>query len=329
MTIFRALDRIPAGFGPTVVSIGNFDGVHRGHQWLLAEIRRSARELGAKSVAVTFDPHPSRVLRPNDAPKLITPMPERLELLEASGIDAILVLPFTQDLSTMSGPDFVAAVLRDGLHAAEVHEGDNFRFGHRAQCSSADLIEIGQDLGFRVEIFSPRYIRGIQVSSSKVRELIQAGDMHTARALLGRSFSVRSTPSAGRGIGSRLTVPTINLARYDELLPANGVYITRLKVDGEVFPAVTNAGNRPTFGEDSYAVESYLLNYDPGSHPLTLTPDTPIELTFLHRLREERKFANPEALKAQIMKDVTKAKRYFALTSLFQNNTQHTPLAEI
>jgi len=323
MTIFRALDQIPTGFGPTVVSIGNFDGVHRGHQWLLAEIRRSARELGAKSVAVTFEPHPSRILRPNDAPKLITPLPERLPLLEASGIDAILVLPFTHELSTMSGPHFVEAVLRNGLQAAEVHEGDNFRFGHRAQSSSADLIEIGHNLGFRVEIFSPRYIRGIQVSSSKVRELIQAGDMHTTRALLGRPFAIRSTPAAGRGIGSRLTVPTINLARYDELLPANGVYITQLQVGGELFDAVTNAGNRPTFGEDSYAVESYLLNYDPTQKPITLTPETPIELTFLHRLREEHKFASPEALKAQIMKDVAKAKRYFHLANLFQNSTHH------
>jgi riboflavin kinase/FMN adenylyltransferase len=324
MNIFRSLDQIPADFGPTVASIGNFDGVHRGHQWLLAEIQNSARELSAKSVAVTFDPHPSRVLRPEGAAKLITPIPERLDLIQASGIDAVLVLPFTDELCKMSGQAFVTAVLRDGLHAVEVHEGDNFRFGHRAQCHSADLVEMGHDLGFRVQIFSPRYLRGIQISSSRIRELVQAGEMTTARALLGRPFSIRSTPAPGRGIGSRLTVPTINFAPYTELLPANGVYVTRITIAGEAFNAVTNAGNRPTFGEDSYAIETYLLNYDPATSPLTLTTETPLELTFLHRLREERKFPSPEALKAQIMQDIAKANRYHHLAALFQNETQPT-----
>ena len=213
-------------------------------------------------------------------------------------------------------------MLRDGLHAIEVHEGDNFRFGHKAQCHAADLVEMGHDLGFRVQIFSPRYHRGIKISSSKIRALIQAGDMTTARALLGRPFSIRSTPAPGRGIGSRLTVPTINLAPYSELLPANGVYVTAINVAGKTFKAVTNAGNRPTFGEDSYAVETYLLDYDPANNPLTLTAETPLELTFLKRLREERKFPSPETLKAQIMQDVAKGKRYHHLANLFQNETQ-------
>jgi riboflavin kinase / FMN adenylyltransferase len=319
MEIFRSLDQIPPDFGPTVASIGNFDGVHRGHQWLLAEIRSSARELGAKSVAVTFDPHPSRVLRPEGSAKLITPIAERLELLRASGIDAVLVLPFTDELCKMSGEAFVTTVLRDGLHATEVHEGDNFRFGHKAQCHAADLVEMGHDLGFRVQIFSPRYLRGIQISSSKIRELIRGGDMTTARALLGRPFSIHSTPATGRGIGSRLTVPTINLAPYTELLPAHGVYVTRMTVGGQHFDAITNAGNRPTFGENSYAVESYLLDYDPLANPLMLSPETSLELAFLHRLRDERKFDGPEALKAQIMRDVAKAKRYHRLAKLFQS----------
>jgi len=324
MQIFRALNEIPPDFGPTVVSIGNFDGVHRGHQWLLAEIQKRGRELDAKSVAVTFDPHPSRVLRPELAPRLITPMDERLALIAASGIDAVLVIPFTEVLCKMSGSEFVTTILRDGLRATEVHEGDNFRFGHRAQCGAEDLISLGDDLGFRVQIFTPRYVRTMQVSSSRVREAIQAGDMSTARALLGRPFSIHSTPAAGRGIGTRLTVPTINLAPYTELLPTNGVYITGMTVHGQRFEAVTNAGNRPTFGEDSYSVETYLLNYNPANNPLTLTTDTPLELTFLHRIREERKFPSPEALKQQIMHDVARARRYFHLANLFQNETSPT-----
>jgi riboflavin kinase/FMN adenylyltransferase len=322
MQIFRSLNEIPADFGLSVASIGNFDGVHRGHQWLLAEIRKAARELAVKSVAVTFDPHPSRVLRPGDALKLITAVPERLALIAKSGIDAVLVLPFTEALSQMSGPDFVATILRDSLHAVEVHEGDNFRFGHRAQCCASDLVAIGHDLGFRVQIFSPRYIRGIQISSSRVREAVQAGDMTIARVLLGRPFAIRSTPAEGRGIGHRLTVPTINLAPYAELLPAKGVYVTRMTIGGKAFDAVTNAGNRPTFGEDSYAVESHLLDFNPAEHSLELTPETALELTFLHRLREERKFPSPEALKDQIMKDVAKAKRFHRLAKLLQKETQ-------
>jgi len=309
MEIFRSLNEIPKDFGPTVVSIGNFDGVHCGHQWLLAEIKRSACELDAKSVAVTFDPHPSRFLRPENSPRLITPVPERLSLLAASGIDAALVLPFTDELCRMSGPEFVTAILHDGLHAAEVHEGDNFRFGHRAQSGADDLVRLGHDLGFRVQIFTPRYIRGIPVSSSKIRECIQAGDMTTARDLLGRPFGIHSTQASGRGIGTRLTVPTINLAHYEELLPGNGVYITCMNVAGEVFEAVTNAGNRPTFGEDSYAVESYLLDF----HPIDLGPETPVELAFLHRIREEIKFPAPEELKSQILRDIARARRYFQL----------------
>ena len=318
MEIFRTLDQIPADFGPTVASIGNFDGVHRGHQWLLAEIQNSAKELGAKSVAVTFDPHPSHLLRPENALKLITPMPERLELLRASGIDAVLVLPFTDEFCKMSGEAFVTAVLRDGLHAIEVHEGDNFRFGHKAQCHATDLVEMGHDLGFRVQIF-PRATTAASDQQQQNPRTIQTGDMTTARALLGRPFSIHSTPAPGRGIGSRLTVPTINLAPYSELLPANGVYVTRMSVDGQLFNAVTNAGNRPTFGEDSYAVETYLLDYDATENPLTLTAQTSLELTFLHRIREERKFLSPEALKAQIMQDVTQAKRYYRLAKRFQS----------
>src|SRR5450432_1235537 len=313
MRIFQSLDEVPAGFGPSVVTIGNFDGVHRGHQWILDLIHERARESGAKSVAVTFEPHPMRVLRAASGPLLLTPLAGRLALLESTGVDAVLVLAFTEALSCMTGAEFVTAILRDALHAVEVHEGENFRFGHRAHCGTADLELLGEQLGFAVRIHAPRHVRGLAVSSSKVRECILAGDMATARALLGRPFAVRSTPASGRGVGSRLTVPTINLAEYDELLPADGVYISCMAVgEGEgrrAFAAVTNAGKRPTFGADSYAVETYLLDYDPENAPLDLGPETPLELTFLKRLREEQRFPSPEALKAQIFCDVGVAKR--------------------
>jgi riboflavin kinase/FMN adenylyltransferase len=309
MQIFRSLSALPPSLSRTVLAIGNFDGVHRGHQAILHQVRQRAAEIAAKSVAVTFDPHPVRILRPDQAPKLITPLAQKLDLLVATGIDATVVIPFTPEFSKLSALEFARDILLNALHAAEVHEGDNFRFGHNASAGPAELAQLGRELGFAVVAQPALYVRGIQVSSSHVRRSIAAGDMATARALLGRPFSIRSTPVRERGVGMRLTVPTINLAPYDELLPADGVYVTRLKIDDEIFDAVTNAGHRPTFGENAYSIESHVLDF----RETALTPDTPLELCFLSRIRAEQKFASPNALKQQILQDAAHARRYFQL----------------
>ncbi len=313
MQIFRQLSDIPAGFGPSIATIGNFDGVHRGHQWVISEVIARARETGARSVAITFDPHPARVLRPASVQPLITPLDQKLELLKATGLDAILVLAFTQEFSRKSARDFASEVLEQSLGVIELHEGENFRFGYQAEAGVESLQTLGAELGFTVRVYQPRNLRSEAVSSTLVRRMIAAGDVSHVRALLGRSFAVSGTPASGRGYGARYTVPTINLAPYDELLPANGVYITSLTVGagaaGETFDAVTNIGNRPTFGADSFAVESHLLNF----HPIALEQNTPLTLTFLHRLRAEMRWPNPEALKDQIGRDVRAANRFFRL----------------
>jgi riboflavin kinase/FMN adenylyltransferase len=318
MRVFRELHDVPSALGPSVIAIGNFDGVHRGHLSILRDVCARARSRAAAAVAVTFDPHPLRVLRPEYAPKLITPLEQRLQLLSATGLDATLVLPFTRAFSEYSAEAFASEVLADALGAVEVHEGDNFRFGYQAQAGMAELRALGLRLGFEAFTHRVLTVRGLQVASSQIRRLIAEGAISKARALLGRPFSVLSTQARGRGIGTRLLVPTVNLASYDELLPGHGVYITRLRIgdgaDAPCFDAVTNAGNRPTFGSDSYAVESYLLDFDPANAP-AITPETPLELTFLAHIRGEQRFASPEALKAQIMQDVAKAKRYFRLAS--------------
>ena len=313
MRLFRALDEVPPDWGRSVVAIGNFDGVHRGHQRILQEVCRRAEAERARSVVVTFDPHPLRMLRPADAPPLITPLQQRLDLLGQTGVDATLVLPFTEEFSQQSAYAFAASVLRDRLHAIAVHEGDNFRFGYRAEAGIEQLRALGAELGFSVQTHSLLRLRGLPVASSQIRALIAAGRVELARALLGRAFSVVSTQARGRGIGTRLLVPTVNLASYAELKPAHGVYVTRFAVAGRVFRAITNAGNRPTFGEDSYAIESHLLDYDPETNPLELTETTPIELCFLHRLRPEQRFPSPEVLKRQIGLDIARARRYHAL----------------
>ncbi len=309
MQLFRKLGDVPAGFAPTLVSIGNFDGVHRAHQHVLLRIVEDARSRGAKSVAVTFEPHPLRILRPDAPLKLLTPTPEKLRLLEATGIDAVLLLPFTRDLSLMSPHQFAHEVLKKHLHAQEVHEGYNFHFGHKAAGNVDTLEGLGQEMGFEVRAYPEMKLRGESVSSSHIRKLLGQGRVSRARHLLGRAFSILSTPGRGRGYGSRYTVPTINLSRYDEMVPADGVYITRTRVGQECFDSVTNVGNRPTFGADSFAIETHLLNF----HPLELTPETEVEIFFLQRLRDEIKFPSVDALREQIGRDVRKANRYFHL----------------
>lgn len=309
MRLFHKLEAVPGDFGSTLVSVGNFDGVHRAHQHVLEEIVRRAREQGLRSMAVTFEPHPMRILRPEASFRLLTPTPEKLRLLCETGLDAVLLLPFGRDLSLMTPHQFAHDILKKRLQAREVHEGYNFRFGHKAAGDVDVLAALGRELGFEVKTYPEMRLRGEPVSSSHIRKLLAAGRVSRARHLLGRPFAILSTPGRGRGYGSRYTVPTINLSRYEELVPGDGVYITRTRIGQECFDSVTNIGKRPTFGDELFAVETHLLNL----HPLELTPETEVELHFLDRLRDEIKFASVDALREQIGRDVKTAKRYFHL----------------
>jgi riboflavin kinase / FMN adenylyltransferase len=306
MQVFHKLEDIPREFGPAIVSVGNFDGVHRAHRAVIEEIVRRARAEKARSVVVTFDPHPARILRPDREFKLLTPPETKLQLLGATDLDAVLVLPFTRDLSLMTPHQFAHDILKKHLHAREVHEGYNFRFGHKAAGDVQALRELGREMGFEVHDYPEMRLRGERVSSTHIRKLIGEGRVSRGRHLLNRPFSILSWPGRGRGFGSKYTVPTINLSRYDELVPKDGVYITRTRVGDECFDSVTNVGNRPTFGADSFAIETHLLNF----HSLELSPETEVELHFLDRLRDEIKFPSVEALREQIGRDVKKAGRY-------------------
>jgi len=309
MDVFHKLDEIPADYGPTLVSVGNFDGVHRAHAAVLREIVSRARERGAKAVAVTFEPHPARILRPESGMKLLTPTPEKLRLLASTGVDAVLLLPFGRDLSLLTPRQFAERILKKKLHAREVHEGYNFRFGHKASGDMNMLADFGREMGFEVKLYPEMTLRGETVSSSHMRKLVAEGHVSRARHLLARPFCILGTPGRGRGYGSKYTVPTINLARYEELVPKDGVYITCTRVGAETFESVTNVGNRPTFGAELFAIESHLLNF----HPIELTPETEVEICFLERIRDEIKFPSVDALREQIARDVKKARRYFHL----------------
>ena len=352
MKIYRSLAEVPPPKAPTVATIGNFDGVHLGHQSVIAEVIARARFLGGRSLAITFDPHPAHVLRPTQPFPLITPLPRKLELLADTGLDATLVLPFTDALCQTSAHDFAQSILRNTLHVTEVHEGENFRFGHKAQANIASLAELGRALNFRVTTYAPLTLRGAPVSSSRIRTLIAAGRLAEARALLTRPFSIDSHPAPGRGYGSRYTVPTINLAPYPDLLPPHGVYITTLTITPEpgaphlasemwegaphtssakkeivilseregpasptdplTFPSVTNIGVRPTFGPASFAIETHLLHPDTPTLQ-SLTETTPLRLIFLRRLRPELRFDSPDLLRTQITHDIALTHRYFSL----------------
>jgi riboflavin kinase/FMN adenylyltransferase len=310
MQIFHKLEDIPPAFGPTIVSVGNFDGVHRAHQAVLRDIVQRSRQSHSKAVAVTFDPHPIRILRPDSGLKLLTPTPEKLRLLETTGIDAVLLLTFGRDLSLLTPHQFAEEILKEKLRACEVHEGYNFHFGHKAAGNVQSLAEFGRQMGFAVKVFDEMTLRGEPVSSSQIRKLIGQGRVSRARHLLGRPFAILSNPGRGRGYGSKYTVPTINLNRYDELVPQDGVYITRTRVGEECFDSVTNIGNRPTFGSASFAIETHLLNF----HPIELRVDTEVEIFFLQRIRDEIKFPSVDALRLRIAADVKRARRYFHLS---------------
>jgi riboflavin kinase/FMN adenylyltransferase len=315
--VYWKLEEIPAGFGPSVAAIGNFDGVHLGHQEILRAVVAEARELGARAVAVTFDPHPDRFLRPETAPALLSPLQDRLRLLAATGIDAVVVLRFDEALSGLTARAFVGAVLLEALRVVALHEGGSFRFGHRAEAGVAELALLGAGLGFSLQVHEPVCVHGMEVSSSQIRSLVALGDVRRARWLLGRPFSIRGNPARGRGVGTQLLVPTVNLATYQGMVPEFGVYVTRLTVGAgqtgsRTFEAVTNVGNRPTFDGVGFAVETHILDFE----PMELGEDTPLELEFLSRVRGEKKWDSPQALREQIMKDVARAKRYFKLAKV-------------
>ncbi len=312
MRVFHKLEDVPADFGPTFATVGNFDGVHQAHAYVLREIVARAKAHRAQAVAVTFEPHPTRILKPEAGLKLLTPTPEKLHWLESTGIDAVLLLPFGRDLSLMTPRQFAERILKKRLHAREVHEGFNFRFGHKAAGDVNMLAEFGREMGFEVKVYPEMKLRGETVSSTQIRRLIGEGRVSRARHLLARPFCILGNPGRGRGYGSKYTVPTINMARYEELVPKDGVYITWTRVGSERFDSVTNVGNRPTFGAELFAIETHLLNF----HPLELTPDTEVEICFLERLRDEIRFPSVEALREQIARDVKKARRYFHLLRL-------------
>lgn len=302
MRIVRGLTSFPPDAPGRVVALGVFDGIHLAHQEILARAVQRARVLGVEALACTFDPHPMEVLQPDRAPVPILTLAERLDLIAAAGIDATVVLAFTRELAALEPEAFVRDVLLDRLHAREVVVGFNHRFGRGARGDARMLGALGARLGFGVDVVPSLAIEGEPVSSTEVRVALQRGDVERAARFLGRPYAVCGQVVRGAGRGRTLGFPTANLKTDRPPLVPAGVYACRALSGGMVNPAVVNVGMRPTFENQGFAVEAYLIDFSGDLY------DRPLCLAFHRRLREERRFPRVEALKEQIARDVALAR---------------------
>ena len=304
---WEGLDDLSGGFGPSSVTIGNFDGVHRGHCKILRTVAELASKDGLTSVALTFEPHPLAVVAPARAPKSLTSIRQRAALIRDQGIDRVVVMRFTPELASLSPRGFVERVLSGSLRAKRVTVGANFRFGQGQAGDTESLRVLGSEFGFVVDNAGTVLVDGVPVSSTRVRELVACGEMGRARRLLGRLFCLSGQIVKGEGIGSKQTVPTLNLAPESEVLPADGVYVTLTRIAGEQRwrESITNIGMRPTFDGRDRTIETYIL------HALEAATPIALELGFVRKIRDERPFPSAESLRDQIGIDIEAAQRFF------------------
>jgi riboflavin kinase / FMN adenylyltransferase len=301
MEIIRDLAALARHTYP-VTAIGNFDGVHLGHRAILKAAIDHARAAGGTAFALTFDPLPAKVLAPARAPRLILTPDDKLEMLRLSGTDGVIVLDFTRELSRLSPRDFVRDYLRAKIGVREVVVGHSVSFGHNRAGNAAMMVELGREFGFDTEVVGPIKIDGLEVSSTKVREAIAAGDLRGAARLLGRYHFLRGPVVRGRERGRTIGFPTANLASETECIPPDGVYATRVILDDGAYPAITNIGMRPTFSETERSIEAHIFDFTRDLY------GTRIKLELIERIRAERKFDNADALKAQIALDLSKVR---------------------
>lgn len=290
----------------SVLTIGKFDGVHAGHSYLLRQVVEAAREKGLRPAAMTFHPHPACVVAPSRAPRPLMSLEQRVTRIRELGVEEVFVLQFTPEIARLTPEEFVARYVRDRLQARLVKVGANFRFGNNQTGDPAILAELGRRYGFEMRLVEAVKLRGLIVSTSEIRRRIQQGEVSLAGRLLGRPYSVEGDIVPGFGIGKSQTVPTLNLRTAAEILPLDGVYLTFAEGldSGLAWNSITNIGMRPTFDGHARTIETFLLD------PLIAAPNR-VRLHFLRRVRDERKFESPEALKTQIFRDVARAHAYF------------------
>ena len=290
-----------------VATIGNFDGVHRGHLTLFDMVKQRAAMINGESVVITFDPHPLKVMKPGNGPPLITPTEQKLSLIKAAGIEIIFCIPFTRNFASISAREFVQNILLDGIGIREIVVGYDYSFGRGREGNIELLKEMGQTGGFLVHVAEPVHIGDRLVSSTAIRELLQEGNLPDAKLLLGRDYQISGQVVKGMNRGGRLLgFPTANLDPIDELVPRVGVYAVHVVIDDTVFEGVTNIGYNPTFGKGPFSVETHILDFERD------LVGKDIIIRFKKRLRNEKKFASIDELSDQIRKDVLTAKKLFS-----------------
>lgn len=299
-------DPRPSRWMSPVLALGNFDGLHRGHQKIIERVRRSAADRNGAALVLTFDPHPPRVVRPDKAPPLLMTMPQKLDGLSRAGLTGTAVVRFTAAFSQWSPDAFVRQVLVEWLRVSEVWVGADFLFGHERAGTFSVLRALGAQYGFRAEKIDPVRYKEFVVSSTRIRRLVAEGRVDEAGALLGHHYAIGGTVVHGAARGRLLGFPTANLSTDNELVPPTGVYATAAEIGGTRWPAVTNIGVRPTFESvGAVTIETHVLGLDADVY------GAPLSLSFIQRLRDERRFPDVDALKEQIQADVRRARRLF------------------
>ncbi len=307
MKIYRNIKEIDVPFTNTCVTIGNFDGVHCGHQKLFGSVVKKARAVQGTSVAITFDPHPLQVLLP-DGIKLISTIEQKIELIEMAGIDVLLIIPFTKEFAATTAEEFVEDLLVKKLGVKELVVGYDYAFGKGRSGNIDFLKKQGEVYGFPVTVVEAYYIGEELVSSTRIRALLKDGKMEHAKVLLGRNYQIRGTVQVGKQRGGKVIgFPTANLKFNEEdLVPHHGVYVTQVISNGNCYGGILNIGYNPTFGEEQLVAETHIFNFDENIY------GKPIKVNLLKFMRSERKFSGAAELAEQIKKDVEEAKAILA-----------------
>jgi riboflavin kinase/FMN adenylyltransferase len=310
MQIFRHVNEAGLTLQASVVTLGNFDGIHLGHQALIGATVAEARRLGVPSVVLTFEPHPLKVLAPERAPKMLLTHKEKMQLLQDLGVDKVVVQRFDLAFSKLAAEDFVRGLLVRELKPKKVWVGRDLRFGQGRRGSVEDLIRWGPGMGFQVAVFEPILVDGVRVSSSHIRQLINEGSVNQVRPLLGRYHFISGKVTTGHRRGRDLGFPTANIATRAEMLPRDGIYATLFRLGEKDLLSVSSVGFNPTFGDGRRSIESFILNFEGDIY------GEAVRLAFVMRIREEKKFASVDDLVAQIRADVESAKTIFRDTQL-------------
>ena len=308
MKVIYRLEELSPEYPAPVVTIGNFDGVHLGHQNLLRDLCARATKIGGTATVVTFNPHPLQVLAPNNAPLQIQTLGQKLDVIESLGIQLVLVVPFDMALAQIEARDFAIQMLWEKLHPKEIYVGPNFAFGHRREGSFNLLKEIGEEKNFWVGKIHQVQFRGNRVSSTSIRQALLTGQVGLARRLLDRPYALTGSIIHGAGLGTKFKIPTANLKTPNDIIPRRGIYVTLFKVEGRTYKGVTNIGFRPTVDKSASAalsIETHVLDFAKDVY------EKEADVEFLIRLRDERRFAGESALINQIQKDMQNARRYF------------------